>query len=209
METGISRLLLAATATLLLCAACGGGTKSSSAGTAPQPSSTSSSTGSTPPKRAFSWFVAKAAPSGWQSVRIPSGAEMFYPASWRREDGDPGTATAALLTSKGAFLGYLNITPQQGPEKLTGWAAFRIHHDKEEGDQHVKQLASAAGLRFRTGRGSCVEDSYSTEIHKHYIEIACIVAGKKATTVIVGAAPPSAWPRQAPVIERAIEGLET
>jgi hypothetical protein len=209
METGISRLLLGAIATLLLCAACGGGTKSPSPGTAPQPSSTTNSAGSTPSQRAFSWLVPKPAPPGWQSAQIPSGAELFYPASWQRQDGDPGTATAALLTSKGTFLGYLNITPQQGPEKLTGWAAFRIHHDEDEGDQHLKQLASATGLRFRTGPGSCVEDSYSTEIHKHYLEIACIVAGKKATTVIVGAAPPSAWSREAPVIRRAIEGLET
>jgi hypothetical protein len=206
METGISRLLLGATATLLLCAACGGGTKSPSADTGSQPSST---TGSTPAKQAFSWFVAKPVPKAWQSARIPSGAQLSYPASWQREDGDPGTATAALLSSKGAFTGYLNITPQQGPEKLTGWAAFRIHHDEDEGDRHVKQLASATGLRFLTGRGSCVEDSYSTQIHKQYVEIACIVAGKKATTVIVGAAPPSAWSREAPVLKRAIEGLET
>lgn len=134
---------------------------------------------------------------------------MSYPASWQREDGDPGTATAALLSSKGAFMGYLNITPQQGPEKLTGWAAFRIHHDENEGDRHLKELASATGLRFLTGPGSCVEDSYLTQIHKQYVEIACIVAGKKATTVVVGAAPPSAWSREAPVLKRAIEGLET
>lgn len=206
MGTGISRLPLGVTATLLLCAACGGGTKSPPAGSASQPSST---TAQAPVKQAFTWLVAKPPPSGWRSAQIPSGAKLSYPASWQREDGDPGTATVALLTSKGAFLGYLNITPQQGAEKLTGWAAFRIHHDSEEGDRHLKQLAAATGLQFRTGHGSCVEDSYSTEVKKQYIEIACIVAGKKATTVIVGAAPPSAWSREAPVLKRAIEAFET
>jgi hypothetical protein len=134
---------------------------------------------------------------------------MSYPASWSPQHGDSGTATVALRTGKGAFLGYLNITPQQGPETLNGWASFRIHHNHEEGDLNVRRLASASGLHFRTGHGSCVTDSYGTDTHSHYIEIACLVAGAKATTVIVGAAPPSDWSREATVIERAVEGLET
>lgn len=199
METGTSRLLLGATATLILCAACGG--------TAAR--STSAPPRARGPQAGFSWFKHQSPPSGWRLVRIPSGASMSYPASWRPQHGDVGTATAALRSPRGAFLGYLNITPAQGPEKLNGWASFRTHHNREEGDLDVRQLASATGLRFRNGHGSCVEDSYATETHAHYIEVACIVAGTKATTVIVGAAPPSAWSGQAPVIERAIEGLET
>jgi hypothetical protein len=134
---------------------------------------------------------------------------MSYPATWRPQHGDTGTATVALRGQGGAFLGYLNITPRQGPESMAGWASFRVHHNHEEGDLDVKQLASASGLRFRSGHGSCVEDSYDTVTHAHYTEIACIVAGARTTTVIVGAAPPSSWSREAPVIERAIDGLET
>ena len=109
---------------------------------------------------------------------------MFYPASWSRQRGDPGTATAALRTRRGAFLGYLNITPRQGEEALRGWASFRLHHDYEEGDRGLKKLAAASGLHFRTGHGSCVKDSYRTESGHHFIEIACFVVGRKASTVI-------------------------
>lgn len=199
-ETGISRRLLGATATLLLCAACGGtGSSSISA-----PTGTSRAA-----RPSFSWFRAQPPPAGWRLARISSGAVLAYPTSWSRQHGDTGTATAALRSPGGAFVGYLNITPRQGPEKLSGWAAFRVHHDRDEGDLGVKQLAAATGLRFRTGHGNCVEDSYSTVTHSHYIEIACLVVGSKAATVIVGAAPPGDWAREAPVIKRAIEGLET
>ena len=199
METGTFRLLLGATATMILCAACGG--------TASRSTSPRSHPGA--PQAGLSWLEPQPPPAGWRLAQIPSGAAMSYPTSWRLQHGDAGTATAALRSPSGAFLGYLNITPRQGPEKLSGWAAFRLHHNHEEGDLNVKELASATGLRFRTGRGSCVEDLYGTKTHAHYIEVACIVAGTRATTVIVGAAPPSAWSQQAPVIERAIEGLVT
>lgn len=205
MEMGISRLLLGATATLVLCAACGGQSSRSTSG----PGASRPAPGGPPSRPSFSWFKAQPPPQGWRVARIPTGAAMSYPPSWKPQPGDPGTATAALRTRGGAFLGYLNITPRQGPESLRGWAAFRTHHDHEEGDLNVRGLASASGLRFRTGHGSCAESSYSTVTHAHYIEIACIVAGRRATTVIVGAAPPSAWPREAPVIERAVEALET
>jgi hypothetical protein len=41
----------------------------------------------------------------------------------------------------------------------------------------------------------------------HYIEIACLVSGAKASTVIVGAGPPSAWAQVSGPIERAISGF--
>lgn len=203
METGTSRLLLGATATLIVCAACGGAASTPHGSTGPRP-------GASPQTRpTFSWFKAQPPPQGWHVAQIPSGASMSYPASWRPQHGDTGTATVALRNAGGTFLGYLNITPRQGPETFRGWASFRVHHNHAEGDLNVRQLASASGLRFRSGHGNCVEDSYGTKTHAHYIEIACIVAGARATTVIVGAAPPSSWSQEAPVIERAIEGLAT
>jgi hypothetical protein len=54
-----------------------------------------------------------------------------------------------------------------------------------------------------------VLDSYRTESGHRYREIACIVAGRSATTVIVGAAPPARWAHEAPTIERAIEDFTT
>jgi hypothetical protein len=133
---------------------------------------------------------------------------MPYPASWRALRGDPGTATAALRTSTGIYLGYLNITPREGEETLSNWRTFRIEHNREEGDRNVKELAAVDSLSFRTGHGNCVKDSYVGGTGDPYIEIACLIAGPKLSVVAVGAAPPSAWPRQAPVIERAIEGVE-
>ena len=157
----------------------------------------------------FAWLRPQANPQGWEVARIPTGAELPYPPGWRIVPGDRGTATAALLTADGGYVGYLNVTPRQGRESLSGWASFRIAHNADEGNTGVKALAAATGLRFRTGHGSCVKDSYTTRSSAHYIEIACLVAGSRASTVIVGAAPPTAWPRTSGMIERAISAFRT
>ena len=69
-------------------------------------------------------------------------------------------------------------------------------------------LASAGGLRFTNGHGSCVKDSYSTSTDRRYTEIACIVRGATATTVIVGAATPGEWNRLSPTLKRAISSFD-
>jgi hypothetical protein len=155
----------------------------------------------------FAWLKSRPAPGDWSVARIPVGSALAYPPGWRTVRGDAGTATAALLGSDGRFLGYLNVTPRQGGEKLNGWASFRTAHNADEGDHDVKQLASATGLRFLDGRGTCVKDSYSTETGGRYVEIACIVQGASSSSVIVAAAPPGSWARVSPQLERAIEGF--
>jgi hypothetical protein len=157
----------------------------------------------------FAWLRPAAAPTGWPAARIPAGAVMPYPAGWRRIHGDAGTATAVLRDAENHFLGYLNLTPRQGAEALGTWAAFRTAHNAEEGDRAVTTFAAATGLRFRTGRGSCVRDGYTTSTGHHYIELACLVQGPRAASVIVGAAPPATWAGTAPLIERAISALTT
>lgn len=157
--------------------------------------------------RSFAWFGARAAPPSWTLVRIADGAQLAYPPGWRRAAGDPGTATADLVDAKGRFLGYLNVTPRQGAEQPAGWGAFRVAHNRQEGDREVRELGTATGLRFLDGRGSCVEDSYRTVTNARYIEIACIVRGPASASVIVAAAPPAGWPRMSPVLERAVEGF--
>ena len=74
---------------------------------------------------------------------------------------------------------------------------------------NVAPVASATNLRFLGARGSCVIDTYTSSTGHSYREIACIVAGGTATTVVVGAAPPQQWPRQGPAIERAISSFLT
>jgi hypothetical protein len=148
-------------------------------------------------------------PSGWPSVRVASGAVLVYPPGWRLIHGDAGTATAALRTESGRFLGYLNLTPRQGDEQLATWPAFRLEHNAEEGQRDLNRIAAATGLRFATGRGSCVEDSYVTRARTSYIEIACLVSGSRTSSVVVGAAPPGLWPRMSGAIEQAVAAVRS
>ncbi len=189
MGTATSRTALLA-AVALACAGCGG----SSGPHAASP---------------FSWLRPGPPPSGWPVARIPSGAAMAYPPGWTTLRGDRGTATVALLSSGRDYVGYLNVTPRQGTESLADWSSFRVDHNAEEGDRGVTTQASATGLRFRSGAGSCVRDSYTTATGARYIELACLVAGRRASTVIVGAAPPGQWAKVAPNLERAISSLTT
>jgi hypothetical protein len=157
----------------------------------------------------FAWLRASAPPPGWKIARLPSGkAALAYPPGWRAIETDPGTVSAALMGPHGRIRGYLNATPQGGAETLANWARFRPAHNHEEGDRAVVRLASARGLHFMNGSGSCVIDRYKT-VSDRYKEIACIVRGTHATTVVVGAAEPSAWASLAPDLQRAVASFAT
>jgi hypothetical protein len=158
---------------------------------------------------AFRWLHPQPPPQGWKLARLPSGAATFaYPKTWRPIRTDPGTASVALLGPGRNIRGYLNLTPRQGAETLANWASFRIEHLGDEGSRDVRLIASAHGLSFRSGHGTCVIDSYRTS-RARYREIACLVAGTRTRSVIVGAARSSTWAQQAETIERAIAGLRT
>jgi hypothetical protein len=156
----------------------------------------------------FAWLRERP-PRGWRTIAIVTGAKLIYPPSWRPAHGDPGTATVVLKSRAGTYLGYLNLTPREDDERLSTWPAFRLAHNREEGDRHVLRLAAADGLRFHAGTGSCVEDTYTTRAATRFREIACLVSGARATSVIVGAAPPSQWRRMAPTLQRAIANVST
>jgi hypothetical protein len=142
--------------------------------------------------------------------RLPGGvARLAYPRGWQSIRSDPGTVSAAVRAPTGAIRGYLNATPRQGAERLSNWGSFRVDHNRDEGDVDVKPVASATNLHFRNGHGSCVIDAYRSSSGRSYREIACIVAGARATTVVVGAAPPAQWFRQGPALERAISSFLT
>lgn len=51
-------------------------------------------------------------------------------------------------------------------------------------------------------------DSYSNS-KARFREIACIVAGHRATTVVVAAAPAAGWARQSAVLEQAVASFTT
>ena len=161
------------------------------------------------PPSAFAWLKPAAAPAGWKQTRLSaSGATFAYPPGWHAIHTDPGTATVALTDSRHKIVGYLNATPDQGAETLANWAGFRTAHIRDEGSRQVRTVAMATGLRFRSGRGSCIADDYRNAATR-YREIACIVKGSRGTTVIVGAAPVGQWARQAGVIEPAISSFTT
>jgi hypothetical protein len=191
--SGVALAIVAALASAAALAACGSGSNPA-AGHA----------------HAFAWLRPSAAPRSWHTSRLPDGAaRMAYPLRWRSIRSDPGTVSAATRAESGAIRGYLNATPQQGAETLGSWSSFRVDHNGDEGDVNVKQVASATNLRFRHAHGSCVIDTYSSSTGHRYREIACIVAGARATTVVVGAAPPAQWAQQGPAIERAISSFIT
>ena len=157
---------------------------------------------------AFAWLHPTPVAQSWRRQPLPSGAAaLAYPPGWRLTRTDPGTVTATQHAG-GRIVGYLNVTPQQGEETLSNWASFRPAHNREEGDTNLVPLAFAAGLRFRDGRGSCVKDSYRTGSESPYMEIACIVRGSTATSVIVGAAPPDRWERVSGQLQRAISSFD-
>jgi hypothetical protein len=158
---------------------------------------------------AFRWLEPQPAPHGWKLARLPSGNATFaYPRTWRPIRTDPGTASVALLGRGRSIRGYLNLTPRQGTETLANWPSFRIEHLGDEGSTDVRLIASAHGLAFRSGRGACVIDSYRTS-RARYREIACLVAGARTSSVVVGAAPSKTWAQHAETIERAIASLRT
>jgi hypothetical protein len=154
----------------------------------------------------FAWLRPGPAAAAWRVAHLRSGAALARPPGWRPVRTDPGTASFALRGRNRAIVAYLNATPRQGTETLANWPSFRVHHNAEEGSRDIRTLAAARGLRFRSGPGSCVIDQYRTSA-RSYREIACLVAGRGRATVIVAAATPELWPREAPVIERAVSAF--
>ena len=128
-----------------------------------------------------------------------------YPPSLRPLNGDRGSVSAASVGPDGNFLVYVNATPQEGDERLAGWAEFRIGHLRGDDASSVHEESEAEGLAFRSGRGSCVIDDYVTKVgHHSFHEIACLVEGAKGGSVIVAAAPSPAGNSVNATLERAV-----
>jgi hypothetical protein len=86
---------------------------------------------------------------------------------------------------------------------------FRARHNMDENNRFVCILSMSALLRFQTGAGACMKDAYTTTSGNRYVELACLIAGRRASTVIVGATPPHTWSRISPLLERAISRTTT
>jgi hypothetical protein len=157
------------------------------------------------PSGPFAWLHPSSPPAGWMVARSLGGA-LAYPPGWRPITTDPGTASVALLGGGDRIDGYLNATPKQGAETLANWSRFRPEHNLDEGNRSVHLIASASDLSFRSGRGSCVIDDYTTS-KATYREIACLVSGSRSSAVVVAAAPIALWDQQAATLERAVSSF--
>jgi hypothetical protein len=151
----------------------------------------------------FAWLKPASPPTGWKVARIQGGAMLVYPPGWTALKTDPGTASVALLGNGGRIDGYLNATPRQGTETLADWSRFRPGHNQGEGDRGVRLVAATTTARFRSGRGACVIDTYTTS-KAAYREIACLVSGPGSSAVVVAAAPTALWDQQATTLHRAV-----
>jgi hypothetical protein len=154
----------------------------------------------------FAWLRPASAPSGWNVARTQTGATLTYPPGWTPLRSDRGTASVALLGGRERIDGYLNATPKQGTETLADWSRFRPRHNQGEGDRSVRLLATTTTARFRSGRGACVIDTYTTS-KANYREIACLVSGPSSSAVVVAAAPTALWNRQAATLQRAVSSF--
>jgi hypothetical protein len=156
--------------------------------------------------RPFAWLKPASSPSGWNVARTTAGAMLAYPPGWTPLKTDRGTASVAFLGGRERIEGYLNATPRQGAETLADWSRFRPQHNQGEGDRSVRLLAATTTARFRSGRGACVIDTYSTS-KANYREIACLVSGPSSSAVVVAAAPTALWHQQAATLERAVSSF--
>ena len=135
---------------------------------------------------------------------------LAYPPSMHLVSGDPGTVSAAQLSSSGAYLMYLNATPRQGAESLRNWPAFRLRHLLDDDASAARLLAQSRGVSFAGGTGSCVVDAYVTKIHRHhYTELACYVQGRTSASVIIAAAPTAGRATLPRALTRAVGAYQT
>jgi hypothetical protein len=154
----------------------------------------------------FVWLRPASSPLGWHVTRIPDGAALAYPPGWTAIKTDPGTASVALRGSGGRIDDFLNVTPRQGAETLANWSRFRPQKNRAEGARNVRLLASTRDAHFRSARGSCVIDTYTTSVTT-YEEIACLVSGQSSHAVVVAAAPTRLWSERSAVLERAVSSF--
>jgi len=158
----------------------------------------------------FGWFHPRPAPGAWLRASLTGqSATLSYPGSLRPQHGDPGTVTVGSTAKSGQVLVYLNVTPKQGDENLRNWADFRMEHLREDGQSAVHLDGVSGPLNFRGGHGRCVTDNYTTDTHHNrYNEIACIVQGSHATSVLVAATSTAAWPANRALLENVVSSYQ-
>ena len=187
-------------ALFLALAGCGGG----------QPGPAQGHRAGRPALDGFGWFDPWPAPRTWLRARLADQrATLSYPGSLRPMTGDPATITVGSTSRSGEVLVYLNVTPRQGDETLRDWPSFRVNHLREEGQTGVRVDDVSPPLDFRSGRGRCVIDKYTTKVRdNHYREIACYVQGAHAASVLVAAAPAATSQATVALLEKVVSSYQ-
>ena len=117
--------------------------------------------------------------------------------------------TVGSTARSGQALVYLNVTPKQGDETLHNWPGFRMEHLREDGQGAVHLDGVSGPLSFRGGHGRCVIDNYTTDIHHNrYNEIACIVQGAHAASVLVAATSATAWQANRALLDKVVSSSQ-
>jgi hypothetical protein len=145
--------------------------------------------------------------AGWHRLAMPSGGVLPYPPGWRPLAGDPGSVSAALTGPSGVIRGYLNATPADPDETPVGWSRFRIRHNADDGDRHIRVISVRRDVRLGVGGlASCVADQYATS-RTSYRELACLFSPARGDrrTVLVAAAQPNAWTAEWPLLNLAFD----
>jgi hypothetical protein len=155
----------------------------------------------------FAWFNAAPAPTGWKTMELPDGTGVLsIPPEASPAESDPGSVSAAVMSSAGELRIYLNATPRQGNESLENWNTVRLDHLADENSSSPTRNSDRTGMAFRGGMGSCVDDSYVTHVGSNrYREIACFVTGNRGSSALIVAAPVDSWPLYSPILERAVD----
>jgi hypothetical protein len=179
-------------------------------GCASGPPSAKSGAGGQPAATGFGWFHPGPAPGAWLRASLSGQrATLSYPGSLRPMHGDHGTVTVGSTANTGQVLVYLNVTPKQGDETLGNWTDFRLEHLRDDGQTAVHLDIVSGSLHFRGGDGRCVIDHYMSRIdHNHYGEIACIVQGAHATSVLVAATSTAAWQANRALLEKVVSAYQ-
>jgi hypothetical protein len=161
------------------------------------------------PRAVLSGLGPARAPISWPAATIASGAATLrHPRGWSAITGDAGTVSFALRDGGGRYLGYLNLTPREGAEHLSGWPAFRVARNRDEGDTRVVVRAVRAEVPFQNATGSCVIDDYSSRVGANpYRELACLVRGRHSESVLVAAALRPDWERLSAELTRSAAAL--
>ena len=158
----------------------------------------------------FGWLRPSQVPKGWKTVNTASGkATLAYPPPFHQIPGDPGSVSAAVISSAGHYLAYLNVTPRQGDEGLKNWPQFRLNHLSQDDNISVHEVAEVSNIPFNGGSGTCVIDDYVTVVaHNHFREISCFVKGSKGGAVVVATASRPMWVHYASQLEGAVTSFK-